>query len=319
MHVWNLAWSYSHDEYKANLNAMRAYSLSLYEDVMKEEPKTWCRPFFKIGSSCEDVDNNATESFNATIVKARAKALVPMMETIRRQAMARITKRKEKILKWKKKISEYVSDILEKEEEEAMRCEVLKGTHGKFEIWVDGNSNGLNLTSGKWECSCCKWQVTGIPCEHAYAAIIDVGKDVEDFVSPFFGSQVWLEQYETGPDPVRGHRFWMTNNNYGLLKPPPEPNLPGRKKGSKKNFKRIKGKLESPKKKNGRKSKEPEILKLSRKGRTMHCKSCGEAGHNAAGCKKFPKEKKSKKSKKSKDEVIFGNFGIHFWLIFLIM
>ncbi|KAL9308156.1 putative transcription factor interactor and regulator CCHC(Zn) family [Arabidopsis thaliana] len=29
----------------------------------------------------------------------------------------------------------------------------------------------------------------------------------------------------------------------------------------------------------------------------MHCKSCGEAGHNAAGCKKFPKEKKGRKKK----------------------
>ncbi|XP_010513273.2 PREDICTED: uncharacterized protein LOC104789242 [Camelina sativa] len=275
--VWNLAWSYNHSAYEVTLNELRAYSMSLYEDVMKEEPKTWCRPFFKIGSCCEDVDNNANESFNATIVKARAKALVPMMETIRRQAMARITKRKKKILKWKKKISEYVSDILEKEEEEAMKCEVTKGTHQKFEVWIDGNSQGVCLSTGKWECSCCKWQVTGIPCEHAYAAIIDVGKNVEDFVAPCFSSLVWLEQYET-------------------VKAPPEPIPPGRKKGQKKKYDQIKGKLESPKKK--KKKGEPEILKLGRKGRIMHCKSCGEAGHNAAGCAKFPKEKKSKKSKK---------------------
>ncbi|XP_010484982.1 PREDICTED: uncharacterized protein LOC104763290 [Camelina sativa] len=275
-HVWNLAWSYSEAEYKINLNAMRAYSLSLYEDVMKEETKTWCRPYFKIGSCCEDVDNNATESFNATIVKAKAKALVPMMETIRRQAMAH---------------------ILAKEEEDALRCEVTKGTHGTFEVWVDGNSNPLNLTSEKWECSCCKWQVTGILCMHAYAAIIDVGKDVEDFVSPYFTTDIWLQQYEIGPYPVRGQRFWMTNN-YVLLKAPPEPILPGRKKGSKKKYDRIKGKLESPKKKKGKNGKEePKILKLSRKGRIMHCRSCGEAEHNAAGCKNFPKEKKSKKSK----------------------
>ena len=48
--VWNLAWSYSDAEYKQNLNEMRAYSMDLYEDVMKEEPKTWCRAWFKHGS-----------------------------------------------------------------------------------------------------------------------------------------------------------------------------------------------------------------------------------------------------------------------------
>jgi len=77
-------------------------------------------------SFCENVDNNATESFNATIVKARAKALVPMMETIRRKSMTHISKRKEKIRRWKKSVSKYVSDILAKEEEDAMRCEVTK-------------------------------------------------------------------------------------------------------------------------------------------------------------------------------------------------
>ncbi|XP_010484802.1 PREDICTED: uncharacterized protein LOC104763085 [Camelina sativa] len=288
-------WSYNHFAYEVTLDELRAYSMSLYEDVMKEEPNTWCRPFFKIDSCCEDVDNNATESFNATIVKARAKALVPMMEIIRRQAMARITKRKKKILKWKKKISEYVLDILEKEEEEAMKCEVTKGTHQKFEVWIDGNSQGVCLSTWKWECSCCNWQVTGIPCEHAYAEIIVVGKNVEDFVSPCFSSLVWLEQYDTGPNPVRGQRFWMTNK-YVLVKAPPEPIPPGRNKGQNKKYDRIKGKLESPKKK--KKKGEPEILKLGRKERIMHCKSCGEAGHNAAGCVKFPKEKNSKKSKK---------------------
>ncbi|XP_010502002.1 PREDICTED: uncharacterized protein LOC104779348 [Camelina sativa] len=280
--VWNLAWSYNFEAYRTNLAKMRAYSMSLYEDVMKEEPKTWCRAFFRPGSFCEDVDNNATESFNATIVKARAKSLVPMLETIRRQAMARISKRKKKIGRWEKNISKYVSEILAEEEEDALRCEVTKGTHGKFEVWVDGNSNSVNLTTEMWDCSCYKWQVTGIPCEHAYAAVMDVDKNVEDFVVPMFGTQAWKEQYETGPNPVRGQTYWMTND-YVLITAPPEPVLPGRKKEQKKKFNRIKSPLESPKKKKGKTG--PKILKLGRQGRVMHCKSCGQAGHNAAGCK----------------------------------
>ncbi|XP_010489152.1 PREDICTED: uncharacterized protein LOC104766878 [Camelina sativa] len=247
-HVWNLAWSYSYEEYKTNLAMLRAYNISLYEDVMKENPKSWCRAFFILGNFCEDVDNNATESFNATVVKARAKSLVPMMETIRRQAMTRISKRKAKIGRWKKNIFEYVSDILAEEEEDALRCEVTKGTHGQFEVWVDGNSNSVNLTTKLWDCSCCKWQITGIPCEHVYAAIMDIGKDVEDFVVPMFSTQVWKEQYDTAPSPVRGQRYWMTND-YVLITAPPEPNPPGRKKGQKKNYNRIKSPLESPKKK----------------------------------------------------------------------
>lgn len=280
--VWHLAWSYNHAEFQANLNKLRAYDLALYDDVMKEDPKSWSRAYYRFGSSCEDVDNNATESFNSTIVKARAKALVPMLETIRRHAMGRITKRNLKIENWKKKLSEYATDILESEKEDAMRCEITKGTHGRFEVHLDGNSHFVNLSTGKWECSCCKWQITGIPCEHTYGAILDVGKDVDEFVSPFFSTEVWKEVYDTGPGPVRGPRFWITNN-YVLITKPPDPDLPGRKKGQKKSYDRIKGTNESPKK-NKKKKKTPnkkkgkkdddqnEVVKLGRQGRIMHCR-----------------------------------------------
>ncbi|CAE6127025.1 unnamed protein product [Arabidopsis arenosa] len=271
--VWHLAWSYNDADFKANLKKIRAYDLELYDDVMKEDPKSWSRAYYKIGSCCEDVDNNATESFNSTIVKAMAKALVPMLETIRRQAMRRITKRNLKIEKWKKKLSEYASDILEEEKEDAMRCELTKGTHGKYEVHLDGNSHYVDLKLGKWECSCGKWQITGIHCEHAYAAILDVNKDVDDYASPYFSTQVWKEVYEKGPEPVRGPRFWMTNN-YVLITKLEDPILLGRKKGQKKKFDRIKGKNESPKKKKkgNKDGKETWILKLERKGRIMHCR-----------------------------------------------
>ncbi|CAL9217535.1 unnamed protein product, partial [Arabidopsis halleri] len=196
-----------------------------------------------------------------------------------------------------------------------MRCEVTKGTHGKYEVWIDGGSVSVNLTTEEWDCSCCKWQVAGIPCEHAYAEIMAADKDVEDFVVPMFGRSTWREQYDTWPEPVRGQMYWPTS--YVLITAPEAPVPPGRKKGEKKNYNRIKGKHESPKKK---KKGEPEVLKLGRKGRIMHCKSCKEAGHNSAGCQKFPKKKneeqiggetarsshafkemnKSKKSKKKK-------------------
>ncbi|XP_019087287.1 PREDICTED: uncharacterized protein LOC109127218 [Camelina sativa] len=57
--VWHLAWSYNHAEFEANLNKIRVYDLSLYDDVMKENPRSWSRAYYRLGSSCEDVDNNA--------------------------------------------------------------------------------------------------------------------------------------------------------------------------------------------------------------------------------------------------------------------
>ncbi|XP_018514420.1 uncharacterized protein LOC108871883 [Brassica rapa] len=113
--VWNLAWSYNTTEYKEQLEKLKDYSMSLYEDVMKEEPKTWSLAYYRLGSFCDDVDNNATESFNTTIIAARAKAIMPILETIRRQAMLRIAKRNKKTLRRQEKFTKYVVKILESE------------------------------------------------------------------------------------------------------------------------------------------------------------------------------------------------------------
>ena len=265
--------------------------MSLYDDVMKLEPKKWSLPFYKLGSCCEDVDNNATESFNATIVGARAKAVVPMLETIRRQAMVRIAKRSKKSLRRQQRFTKYVVEMLKAEKEDADKCITTPGTHGVFDVKLFGQTYDVN--TNRMTCTCGKWQITGIPCEHAYGAMIDVGLDVDDYVSEFFSTHLWQQTYSESISTVRGPRFWMKKDKYKLVVEAPEPALPGRKKkNKKKKFPRFKGKNESPKKK-----KKKTVETLGRKGRTMHCSKCGESDHNAATCKLHPKKKIKKEPK----------------------
>ncbi|XP_019099681.1 PREDICTED: uncharacterized protein LOC109132503 [Camelina sativa] len=80
--LWDLAWCYNSKYYEESLKRIHAYNSKLYEDVMKTKPKTWCRAFHKIGSYCEDVENNYVESFNNTINKAREKPVVAMLEVV---------------------------------------------------------------------------------------------------------------------------------------------------------------------------------------------------------------------------------------------
>ena len=304
--VWNLAWSYNTTEYKEKLEKLKDYSMSLYEDVMKEEPKTWSLAYYRLGSFCDDVDNNATESFNATIIAARAKAIVPMLETIRGQAMLRIAKRNKKSLRRQEKFTKYVVKILESEKEDADKCITTPCTHGVFEVRLSETTYNVNTTRMTCTCGTCtcgtctcgtctcgKWQITGIPCEHAYGTMIDANLDVEKYISEFFSTSIWQMTYSDSIKTVRGPRFWMKKGLYRLVVEPPEPLLPGRKnKKKQKKFPRIKGKHESPKKKNKKQTE-----KIGRQRRTMHCSKCGEAGHNAAGCKIHPKKKMKTESK----------------------
>lgn len=316
--VWQLAWSYTSSEYEENIHKLRQYSMTLYEDVMKEQPKSWCRAFYRLGSVCEDVDNNATESFNSTITKARTKAMVPMLETIRRQVMERIARRKIKAKRHQGKVSLYASKILALERENAERCQVATGTHGYFQVDLGIDSHRVSLPSST--CTCGKWQISGIPCEHAYGAMMEVGLGAEDYVSNFFSTFLWQENYETSIIPARGPHVW-TKFRTSLITAPPEPILPGRKKGGKKKkFPRLKSKHESPKKK-----KDSQKETLGREGRIIHCSICKQAGHNAVGCKENPKrklkakEKPPKKKLKTNTQVLFYIlvlFVVWFYVIF---
>lgn len=60
-------------------------------------------------------------------------------------------------------------------------------------------------------------------------------------------------------------------------------------------FPRIKGKQESPTKKQI--EEKPHKETLGRQGRKVHCSSCGKVGYNASGCKNYPitKEKEWRK------------------------
>lgn len=137
--IWHLAWSYNEAQYKKNLQRLRDYDEAVYNDVMQSNPRSWCIAFYKIdGKCCEDVDNNTFESFNNSIGKAREKPIMPMLETIRRLAMTRISVRKSIANKHPSKFTTYVQNFLDAEHEDASKCTIWSGTSGRFEVVIAG-------------------------------------------------------------------------------------------------------------------------------------------------------------------------------------
>lgn len=108
-------------------------------------------------------------------------------------------------------------------------------------------------------CTCGKWQITGIPCEHAYGAMIDANLDVEKYISEFFSTSIWQMTYSDSIETVRGQSFWMKKGLYRLVVEPAEhTSWEKKKKRKQKKFPRIKGRHESPKKKKRNKLKKLE-------------------------------------------------------------
>ncbi|KAG7553248.1 Zinc finger SWIM-type [Arabidopsis thaliana x Arabidopsis arenosa] len=270
--IWNLAWSYNEAQFKQRLERIFAYDTVVYDEVMKSNPRRWCRAFYKIGNYCEDVDNNFTESFNKTINKAREKPFVAMLEMVRRLAMIRIAKRLDLAYSHKGICTPYVKKFLAKEHKIAAACKVSSSTNGMFEVRVSGDTHRVSLK--KYTCTCMKYQICGIPCEHAYGVILNKKLTPEDYVCQWFRTNMWKRNYAEGIVPQRGARFWPISEG-GSVDVPPDPAQTGRKKITKADKKRKKGVNESPTKK-----------KPKQKKRIMHCRVCGSAEHNSRFHKK---------------------------------
>ncbi|XP_024007941.1 uncharacterized protein LOC112083950 [Eutrema salsugineum] len=271
-YIWNLAWSYNEAEYNWRLDQLLNYDVGVYNDVMKMNPRTWCRFNYKMGNYCEDVENNSTESFNSSIEKERWKPFVPMLETIRRLAMARIAKRSAKSHDHNGICTPYVTKFLVKEYKEAKLCIVTRSTNGDYKARLGGCNYRVNLE--KRSCTCLKFQICGIPCEHAYGVILSKKLVPEDFVCHWFRTAMWRRNYTDGLVPTRGAAFWPRSDAPDVHIPP-EPPQPGRKKVTNADKKRKKGVNESPTK------KQPPNKK-----RIMHCGICGKADHNSRFHKK---------------------------------
>ena len=303
-YIWGLAWSYNEAEFQQRLDRIFNYDSAVYDDVQRMNPRTWCRAFYKIGSCCEDVENNSTESFNSTITNAREKPFVPMLETVRRLAMARIAKRSAISHNHKGKVmfcfyvflccfiyilmfcfyffmfgfyvsglcTPYVVDFLAEEHKKASLCTVKRSTNGMYEAKVDGCTYRVSLE--RRTCTCKKFEICGIPCEHAYGVMLQNKLAPENFVCHWFRNAIWRWNYTEGLVPVRGAPFWPSTSAPDVHIPP-DPKQPGKKKITKAEKKRKKGVNESPTK------KQPKHKK-----RTMHCGICGKADHNSRFQKK---------------------------------
>lgn len=259
-------------DYTANLLDILKYDPEVHEDVMKTNPTSWCRAFYKVGPCVEDVENNSTESFNNSIGKALDKPYVPMLETIARLAMVRIAKRDVIATSHEGICTPYVINMLESLRKKASECTVRSSTNKTYASILNGCAHRVSLENRT--CSCRRWEITGIPCEHAYGVMLNKGLEAQDYVTEWFKTSTWRRTYAEGIVPLRGAKFWPQGPEPPII----EPEIldpPGRKKVTKADKKRKKGVNESPVK------RKEKFLK-----RIMHCGICGAANHNSRFHKK---------------------------------
>jgi hypothetical protein len=240
------------------------------KDMMTTSPEHWSRAFFRLGNNCDSVDNNMCESFNHSIMEARFYPVISMCEAIRKKIMVRIQENRTRADKWSGHICPNIFKKLKMNIQLSGKCIVLWNGQDGFEVQEREDRKYIVKLQTR-ECTCRYWQLSGLPCSHAIAAIYKASHKLDDYIASCFTKEAYMKTYQHVLQPVEGAANWPISNMPRPLAPA-YVKMPGRPKTQRKR----------------EQWEEPKGTKLSKVGIKMRCRLCGSTGHNSRRCPKNP-------------------------------
>ncbi|XP_021735683.1 uncharacterized protein LOC110702287 [Chenopodium quinoa] len=236
---WSAARATTLFDFEVAMESIEFLSEEAYEYLADIPPKHWSRHAFSSFPKSNMLLNNVCETFNAVIKEARDKPILTQMEWLRRYMMKRNHDKWECCQKMEGKVTPYVKKTFKRIEPVARHCIVQ--------------------------------ELTGIPCVHAYACIMDKRADPEDYVDSAYAVDTYMLAYRFEVQPMSDphHRDKV---NLRAPMPPAIKIQPGRPKSKKR-------KLEQ-----GQEGAQSQSVQKPVKRRST-CNNCGQQGHYAKTCK----------------------------------
>ncbi|ERN01960.1 uncharacterized protein LOC18430058 [Amborella trichopoda] len=259
MLFWNAARKVTIGGFEKIIFDIQCANLEAYDWIKNIPPKFWADAYF-LGSRYSHLTSNMAESFNAWILSAREKPIITICEEIRIQLMTRFEEKRELGNTWSGMLVPKPQELLDTRKMTARFLhKVIFTMDTFFEIHYLGKKYAVNLM--QWTCICRKWQLSGISCAHAIAAINHMHMDPTLYCLKYFTVEYFRRAFETPFAPVPDD-IELTGIYNRTVLPPRTTRFPGRLKKQR----RI-SETEHP------------IT------RPLKCKRCDAEGHNRRTCK----------------------------------
>ncbi|XP_015162187.1 uncharacterized protein [Solanum tuberosum] len=269
---WAAAKATTVKEFDACMVRIRELDSNVADWLNDKEPSQWSRSHFSSDAKCDILLNNICEVFNSMILDARDKPIVTLLEKLRYLLMARMLANREKAHKWSSNdVCPKIKDILHKNQTAAGEYIPRKSNQWNYEIIGATIHDSWAIDLENRICSCRKWSIMGIPCNHAIAAI-RVKKDIIlDYVDDCYKVETYRRIYEHAIFPINGPQMWAKSTKI----PPLPPTIVGNKKRGRKQ--------------KARRKEADEVgasrTKMKRKQQSLDCSTCNKPGHNKKTCK----------------------------------
>nr|XP_027083986.1 uncharacterized protein LOC113706312 [Coffea arabica] len=272
--LWKCAKASYVTHWKVEMEQLGQESAAAHSWLDEKDPKTWCRAHFRCGLDCDILVNNMCESFNAVILKARSLPIISMLQTIYLYLLKRMERNREAMSKHEGLLCPAIFEILEKAKQEQCMCIASYAGTMKYQISCPFGEQYIVDMAAK-TCSCRKWQLRGIPCGHAVAAINRRHEAPEKHVSNTYLKITYLQSYEPVLNPINGPNLWE------------HIDLPAMKSPTYRRFARRPKKMRKKASEEDRRDScvnQTKPHKVSKVGTMMSCSRCKKYGHNKRGC-----------------------------------
>jgi hypothetical protein len=216
--LWCCARATTEEKWKYHMEKMKTLSKEAHDWLSNMPPKTWVRAFFAEFPKCDLLLNNNSEVFNKYILEAREMPILSMLEKIKQQLMTRYyNKQKEMIKTFVGTICPKIRKKVSKNAEFSNLCYCLPSGQGVFEVHEREFTYIVDIKAR--ECTCRKWNLTGIPCQHAISCLRHERIPPEFVVHDCYSIASFSKAYESNILPCNDKSLWMKVDGPQVLPP----------------------------------------------------------------------------------------------------
>ncbi|XP_057469180.1 uncharacterized protein LOC130758332 isoform X2 [Actinidia eriantha] len=255
-----------HVDFQRCVENIKSISLDAHNWVMQLDPVNWANAFFE-GARYNHLTSNFGEQFYSWVSAVHELPITVMVDAIRVKVMELIYKRHTDSNKWRSMLTPSMEDKLEKESLKACSIQVSTLAGNIFEVC--GDSNEI-VELDQWDCTCKGWQLTGLPCCHAIAAINFLGCNPYDYCSRYFTTEsyglTYFESIHPVPNVDRPMEEESSKSTVTVIPPPYRRHC----------------QLPTPKSSGSK--------RVVKRKRQVQCSKCQGTGHNKSTCNEVSSE-----------------------------
>eukprot|EP00268_Persea_americana_P040560 TRINITY_DN40300_c0_g1_i6.p1 TRINITY_DN40300_c0_g1~~TRINITY_DN40300_c0_g1_i6.p1 ORF type:complete len:742 (-),score=94.17 TRINITY_DN40300_c0_g1_i6:207-2432(-) len=255
---WNAARAYKPFEYERHMNDIRNISEEAHTWIEEIGKQYWANAFVE-GRRYDMLTTNIDEFTNSLLKDVKELPITKQVEAVRSKLMEISESRRHSSQMMQTMVTPYAERVLNAEAEHASQLGACADSQFEFQIHSAESVDVVHLD--RRSCSCRKWNILGIPCSHAVAAIKLKGLEPYDFCEHWFSTETYRSTYNDIVHATRDMGQWEKSGMQVL--PPRMRRPPGRPKTIK-------------------------IHKEDGQRNPVTCSYCKQKGHNRKTCHNSP-------------------------------